>query len=80
MTKSELNWVIARLAGTFLVAAALWSALGLGSNLLGIASFPNTGMNAAPILIDGIIRISVLTIAGLYFLKDGSLLFDLLDR
>jgi hypothetical protein len=84
MTKAELIQVIVRSSGVVCVGFAVWFSFNLISNIIGILFMPSVPVQAgsvfAPVVIDLVLRITVLALLGSYLLRDGKLLFDLLDR
>lgn len=83
MTKREFIQVVVRVFGVCLLAAGAWYSLNLLGNIIMLSGNPALSaksVNVSPVFADLFIRISVLVVAGVYLIKDGSLLFDLLDR
>ena len=84
MTKTELIYVVIRLCGAVCLALAVWFSLNLVYNSLTVIFMPrvpmDTGSVIAPVVIDLVLRITVLALVGLYLLRNGRLLFNLLDR
>ena len=80
MTKQEFIQVIVRVIGVCLLALGAWYTLNLLGNMLAFSSMPSLAKTAEPVFIDLIIRIIVLLVVGSYLIKDGSILFNLLNR
>jgi hypothetical protein len=74
MTKHEFIRVLVRAAGVSLLGLAAWYTINLFGNLLIV---PLSG--AMPVYIHMLVIIVILAAAGNYLIKDGGILFKLLD-
>jgi hypothetical protein len=74
MTKHEFIRVLVRAAGVSLLGLAAWYTINLCGNLLAV---PLSG--AMPVYIHMLVMIVILATAGNYLIKDGDILFKLLD-
>ncbi|MEK7723201.1 MAG: hypothetical protein AAB336_02530 [Acidobacteriota bacterium] len=80
MSKEEFIQVIVKTFGVILSGLGVWYLLNLIGNIIAFSTVPTSSTSLFPVYADLIIRIILLLGTGSYLIKDGSLLFDLLDE
>lgn len=83
MTKKQLAWLIIRIIGVFLLYKSLNLAFVVFQNLMAATSLDNSNIvleKGAGLFSGWIVEGIVYLLLGLYFVIDGKVLFNLLDR